>query len=602
MKQLGEYVELKLLGRGGWTGVYRGRHRGNGREYALKVFGPLERGRREALARKVNRAALEHPQVLKVYGLESDQASGCCFLAMEYAPLGSLRQRLAAGPLEADLALELALQAARGLQAAHRKGLCHLDLKPENVLLTGSGQVKLGDLGLAACREEPSLDEMAQGGAGYLAPEQLAGSPGPASDVYALGALLCEMLTGRPPAPQTSGEDAARPIDTRALLAGAGLEGSADLASLLERLLAPLPEDRPSNGGQAAALLELLLAGRGPAAFNRTLELANRCRVCQKPIPLSRSLCPICAGRAHAGEAAPAAPPPEAGSGRGGSKLRSAGLGFMMLLLLGAGLCSWQGGAAWRVAGPLPAAEAPARDMRASLPKGVAILKAASQTEAPSAAEKAGPETPGVATASARGKEPGAPGEKAGGLGNQVKEALYTAVAPAGSLEKAVRSELVRRPQSLGARRNLALLLMQKGDYEKAAGLLRGILRGKARRPGGQEHPGDDSHPERTGLAGCRKAPRRIRRRPEPPGGIHCPRARRVRTKLLILLVPLGLLRGISSGTGSALGEPLVQFFQERLHAFFADVDGVALAVVALGLLVAPERGLGRAEFLGFAV
>ena len=200
MKKLGGYVELELLGRGQWTGVYRARRRKSGREYALKIFGTLEPSRRETLNRAVAKASLAHPQILKLHGLETDEAGGCCFLVMEYAANGSLRHRLAKGALEAEPALELALQIAGGLEAAHARGLCHLNLKPENILFTEPGRVKLGDLGLSSCKEEPALDEMLRGAPGYSAPEQIEGSAGPASDVYALGAILLEMLTGRAPA------------------------------------------------------------------------------------------------------------------------------------------------------------------------------------------------------------------------------------------------------------------------------------------------------------------------------------------------------------------------------------------------------------------
>ena len=478
MKRLGEYRDLEFVGRGEWTGVYRGRHRESGREYALKVFGPLEPSRREALERAVARASLGHPQILKTHGLEADPANGCCFLIMEYAAHGSLRQRLSHGALEIGTALEMALQMARGLEAAHARGICHLNLKPENILFIERERVTLADFGLAACKEEPSLDEAVRGAPGYLAPEQLEGSPGPASDVYALGAVLFEMLTGQALPARPVDEQTPARVDARMRLKEAGLENCADLASLLERFLAPSMEDRPAHGGQAAALLELLAAGRGPAAFNRTMDLGNRCEVCQKPIPLSRSLCPICAERAgqYPADEVTAPVAGQGASARGASRARSYGIGLMMILLLGAGVFSWQGGAAWRMAEQPKAVEAPAEVRHAALPRGVAIMGAAAGDEQvrrreENAAKDSG--TPKVAQASARRQ----PSEKPDGLRPSVREALYTSAAKAGSLGKAVRAELERSPQTLGARRNLALLLMQKGSYEKAADLLKGILK-----------------------------------------------------------------------------------------------------------------------------
>ena len=135
--------------------------------------------------------------------------------------------------------------------------------------------------------------------------------------------------------------------------------------------MAPLPEDRPGHGGQAAALLELLIAGRGPAAFNRTMESTNRCEVCRKPIPLSRSLCPICAGRSGVHAAEGQGLPHEPGdSGRVSHRFRSAGIGVAMFLLLAVGAFAWRGGSAWRTADQPAVAEAPAKNLAASLPRG----------------------------------------------------------------------------------------------------------------------------------------------------------------------------------------------------------------------------------------
>ena len=482
MKELGEYRELRLLGGGLGARVYRGLHAGTGREYALKVFGPLEKARRSALAEALDEAAPMHPGFLKLHGLKTDGATGCCYLVMEYAKGGDLRRRLDRGPLKPGPALETALGIAGALAPAHRAGICHLDLKPEQVFFDAEGRVRLAAPGLGLLAEEPALDEITRGAASYLAPEQLEGDGGPASDVHALGAMLFEMLTGlayaKGSAPGGAGLDPAPPKGcVQKRLESAGVAQSAGVADLLERFLAPLPEDRPAHAGQAAALLELLAAGSRPAAFNRTMELANRCEICRKPIPLSRRLCPICSGRE--GSRPVDGPLPEAGGQSGArgknSGLRSAGMGIVMLLLLGAGLFSWQGGAAWRQLNRPPTAEAPApaSDLHALLPGGVGILGAAAKGRE----AEVGSKSARVTTATAKVEQQRESLDNAKELNPGVREALYTSAAKAGSLGKAVRADLERSPQSLGARRNLALLLMQKGSYDKAAGLLRGILK-----------------------------------------------------------------------------------------------------------------------------
>src|SRR5262245_36001355 len=201
------YELLGELGRGGMGVVYRARQVRLNREVALKVVlagahaSPAQRQRfvREA----ESGAALSHPGVVHVY--EVGEHSGLPFIALELCPGGTLADKLAGTPLTAQHAASLVERLGRAVHAAHDKGVVHRDLKPANVLLAADGTPKIADFGLAKFAE--SADGLTASGAifgtpSYVAPEQAAGDTknvGSAADVYALGAVLYECLTGRPP-------------------------------------------------------------------------------------------------------------------------------------------------------------------------------------------------------------------------------------------------------------------------------------------------------------------------------------------------------------------------------------------------------------------
>ena len=201
------YEVQEELGRGGVGVVYRARHLRLDRPVALKMLlaGPFarpeerERFRREAQAL----AALRHPNVVQVH--DFGELGGLPYFAMEYVEGGSLAQRLAGTPLPPREAAALAATLAEAVEAAHRSGIVHRDLKPANVLLTAAGTPKIGDFGLARRLDGgagATLTGTALGTPSYMAPEQARGETraiGPAVDVYALGAILYETLTGRPP-------------------------------------------------------------------------------------------------------------------------------------------------------------------------------------------------------------------------------------------------------------------------------------------------------------------------------------------------------------------------------------------------------------------
>jgi len=210
------YEILSELGRGGMGVVYKARQSELGRTVALKMVlagayaGSTERERFHTEAEAI--AAVTHPNIVQVYEVGNHQ--GLPFIALEYVDGGTLSDKIAAGLPSGRETARLVEQLARGLNAAHQAGVVHRDLKPSNVLMTHDGTPKVTDFGLAKRIEGGS--GLTQSGAilgtpAYMAPEQAAGEGkriGPAADVYALGAILYECLTGRPPF------DASTPIET----------------------------------------------------------------------------------------------------------------------------------------------------------------------------------------------------------------------------------------------------------------------------------------------------------------------------------------------------------------------------------------------------
>jgi serine/threonine protein kinase len=197
----------ELLGRGGMGVVYRARQYGLERDVALKIIisgahasgAELARFRAEAEAV----ARLQHPGIVQVY--EVGEQAGCPYLALELVRGGSLAQRLGGTPMPPRAAAQLVLELARAVQHAHEQGVVHRDLKPANVLLTESGIAKIADFGLAkTLATDSGLTESGAilGSPSYMAPEQAEGkvrSVSPLTDIYSLGAILYESLTGRPP-------------------------------------------------------------------------------------------------------------------------------------------------------------------------------------------------------------------------------------------------------------------------------------------------------------------------------------------------------------------------------------------------------------------
>jgi serine/threonine-protein kinase len=200
------YELLGVLGRGGMGVVYRARQLGFNRVVALKMIRAAggeagERARFRVEAQAV--ARLRHPNIVQVF--DTGEADGCPYFSMEYLEGGSLADRARAEPLPPRRAAEVVEALARAIHHAHERGVIHRDLKPSNVLLDSGGTPKVADFGLARLLDADvtrTASQVVLGTACYMAPEQAAGRSrdvGPATDVYGLGAVLYELLTGRPP-------------------------------------------------------------------------------------------------------------------------------------------------------------------------------------------------------------------------------------------------------------------------------------------------------------------------------------------------------------------------------------------------------------------
>jgi WD40 repeat protein len=269
------YEVLGELGRGGMGVVYQARQLSLGRVVALKMLkddvlaGPVELARFRAEAEAV--ARLQHPHVVQIY--EIGDVGGKPFFALEHCPGGGLDKKLAATPLPPRDAAGLVEKLAGAIHVCHQAGVIHRDLKPANVLLDAGGAPKITDFGLAkrlADAAGPTATGAVLGTPSYMAPEQAGGNAtvGPAADVYALGAVLYECLTGRPPF------KAATPLDTLMQVVSADPvpprqlqpQTPRDLETICLKCLRKEPARRYATAADLAADLRRFLEGRPVAA------------------------------------------------------------------------------------------------------------------------------------------------------------------------------------------------------------------------------------------------------------------------------------------------------------------------------------------------
>jgi non-specific serine/threonine protein kinase len=285
---MGRYELIEQLGHGGMGVVWKARDPQLDRVVALKVLPPLfgsdDEHRRRLLAEARAAAALDHRAIATVYEI-GETAEGELFLAMAHYEGETLEARLARGALPAVEAMRIAGEVAGGLAAAHSRGITHCDLKPANIFLTGSGAVKLLDFGIArVAGVHPTYVAGPQGTFGYMSPEQRRGENVDArTDVWALGVVLYEMLTGeRPARDQVASRLRALVPRIEGPRTGRGTKVAVGLARIIERALSAAPEDRYEDGSALGAALQRLMDERVATGAG------DRGRIKRLPIPLSR--------------------------------------------------------------------------------------------------------------------------------------------------------------------------------------------------------------------------------------------------------------------------------------------------------------------------
>ncbi|WIB26388.1 serine/threonine-protein kinase [Curtobacterium sp. MCSS17_015] len=278
----GRYRVTGTLGHGGMASVYRAVDEQLGREVAVKLFriGPVDHGERARAEAEIHvLAGLRSPNLVTLFDAALDTADGDSFLVMELVPGSDLATRLREGPLDPVTTARVGAQVAEGLAAVHAQGIVHRDVKPANVLLEQDGEhVKLADFGIALLRDAARVTGTGTviGTAAYLAPEQVLGQPVTGeADVYALGLMLLEALTGKQAFPGSAVEAA-----TARLARAPEIDQHLPTAwrTLLHVMTAQHPEDRPTAAEAAARLRALgrddvapatqLLPG-GPGALTR---------------------------------------------------------------------------------------------------------------------------------------------------------------------------------------------------------------------------------------------------------------------------------------------------------------------------------------------
>jgi beta-lactam-binding protein with PASTA domain len=289
------YRIVKPLGSGGMADVFLAHDDVLDRNVALKVMSTryasdeefVERFKREAQSA----AALSHPNIVSIFD-RGEAEDGTYYIAMEYLPGGTLKDRiLNRGALPPRTAAAVALQIVEALRAAHERDVVHRDIKPHNILITETGDVKVTDFGIARAASSSSMTRTGHilGTAHYISPEQAMGEPvGPASDLYSLGIVLYEMLTGELPFDADTPLGIAmkhvnghlRPPQTVNTAVPDGIN------AVTVRLLAKHPEDRYTSDAELIEDLERVVAGLEPAGA--TTEMMTRIMPAAVPVGTTR--------------------------------------------------------------------------------------------------------------------------------------------------------------------------------------------------------------------------------------------------------------------------------------------------------------------------
>ena len=318
--KLGPYEIVSPLGAGGMGEVYRARDTRLGRDVAVKVLPASLASDRELLWRFEQEAravgTLDHPNILAIHDLGTHEETP--YLVTELLEGQTLRERMSGSALPLRKAVDIAVQTANGVAAAHAKGTVHRDLKPENLFITADGRVKILDFGLAKLAEPPAdpgetlAMQAAQGAAptqpgsvlgtvGYMSPEQVRGREADSrSDIFSIGAILYEMVTGRRPFTGDS------PVETMsAILKEDPPEISAiqkgvppAVERVIRRCLEKSGEERFQSARDLAFALEAVSGSSSLAAFPASPEAARVARRRNRLIPVAEAVLLLLAGAA----------------------------------------------------------------------------------------------------------------------------------------------------------------------------------------------------------------------------------------------------------------------------------------------------------------
>ncbi|MEY2491542.1 MAG: eukaryotic-like serine/threonine-protein kinase [Verrucomicrobiota bacterium] len=271
--RLGNYEILEEIGRGGMSVIYRARQRHSRRIVAIKRVVSYHADSQEALIRFRREAqavaSLDHPNILPIYEV-SESEEGLPFFSMKFATGGSLHEAESTFRDDARKCVQLMAKVARATEYAHSRGILHRDLKPGNILLDGREEPLVSDFGLAKwldANKDLTKSLTTFGTPGYIAPEQAEGAPAdltPAADVYSLGAILFNLLSGRPP---FLGSNALSVIKQSSETPAPKLRSlthshDRDLETICARCLERDPKARYQSAGDLATDLERWLDGR----------------------------------------------------------------------------------------------------------------------------------------------------------------------------------------------------------------------------------------------------------------------------------------------------------------------------------------------------
>jgi len=373
----GRFEVLRLIGRGAMGAVYLARDPIIGRRIALKTVRfdalqdqPDQGARPDVVVEARTAGILSHPNVVSIYDIIEEPGGRALSIAMEYVDGTDLATLLDGGTaLPQETALDFAAQVADGLAHAHAQGVIHRDIKPGNLLVTLDGRVKIADFGIAHLLDSALSEDMRfLGTPNYMAPERVRGEDiDHRSDLFSLGVVLYEMLTGRMPFPGETVAAVTRKIVSEPYTPlGVYLNDvEPDVAAVVDRALQKDRDDRYASAEEMARELRLAQTGRRHPASTRPV----------KPVP---AVAP--ASLPEAGSAAPVAPVVAAGRRRLPATRVIAGAVLGAVVLLAGGASLWWAGS--RRAAPEPGVTMPPAAHVAALQAGLVELDAGRSGEA----------------------------------------------------------------------------------------------------------------------------------------------------------------------------------------------------------------------------